>query len=60
MKNLQNFGVQEMNAEEIREIEGGRFEFGIFWAGLDLRDSVFEELGHFWEGFQNGFKATTK
>ena len=23
MKNLQSFGVQEMNAEEIREIDGG-------------------------------------
>tara|TARA_B110000208_G_scaffold189110_1_gene250024 strand:- start:1819 stop:2007 length:189 start_codon:yes stop_codon:yes gene_type:complete len=25
MKNLQNYGVQEMNAEEIREIDGGNW-----------------------------------
>jgi hypothetical protein len=24
MKNLENFGVQELNAREIREIEGGK------------------------------------
>jgi lactobin A/cerein 7B family class IIb bacteriocin len=29
MKNLQNFGVQELNAEEIREIDGGIIHW--FW-----------------------------
>ena len=30
MKNLENFGVQEMNAKEIRETDGGFFPLIIF------------------------------
>jgi lactobin A/cerein 7B family class IIb bacteriocin len=53
MKNLQNFGVQEMNAKEIREIDGGFFPIaiwgvvlgaeyvaGLFFAGLAVGASV--------------------
>ena len=29
MKNLQNYGVQEMNAEEMENINGGGFGWGI-------------------------------
>jgi lactobin A/cerein 7B family class IIb bacteriocin len=53
MKNLQNFGVQEMNAKEIRDIDGGFFPIaiwgvvlgaeyvaGLFYAGLAVGAAV--------------------
>lgn len=58
MKNIQNFGVQELSAKKIEEINGG-FEFGTFFGGRAIAKFVFEELGHFWTGFKNGLEATT-
>nr|WP_299031659.1 class IIb bacteriocin, lactobin A/cerein 7B family [uncultured Tenacibaculum sp.] len=36
MKNLKGFGVQELNAKELQEVEGGLIGLGIAAAGLFL------------------------
>ena len=36
MKNLENYGVQELNAQEIKRTEGGVIIFGIAVAGWVL------------------------
>jgi len=48
MKNLNEFGVQEMNFQEIKNVEGGRIPL---WD--DLLDCFYE----FGEGFKKGWKS---
>ena len=49
MKNLENYGVQEMNAEEIREIQGGLHWFWPVAAGAVLYEVVTD-----WKNFKAG------
>ncbi len=49
--NLENLGVQEMNAKEIREVDGGDFGFTLL-AGLIITAAV-EIIGD-WEHFKDG------
>jgi hypothetical protein len=48
MKNLQNFGVQELNAEEIKEIDGGSGWLRILKKAYEVvRDSaIYEGLSY--------------
>jgi hypothetical protein len=41
MKNLQNFGIQELNVEEIREIQGGGWFSDTFSDEIDAVQSFF-------------------
>jgi len=49
MKNLENYGVQEMNAKEIREIEGGGWKAVL----LGVIVGLMSDAGYFLE--QSGF-----
>ena len=49
MKNLENYGVQEMNAREIKETDGGDFGLGIAIAGALIY--LYNEGGDFVEGY---------
>lgn len=55
MKNLQNFGVQELNTQEIKETEGGIFgidDLAALAIGLTLVAAT-EIIGD-WEHFKDG------
>lgn len=55
MKNLQNFGVQELNAKETREIEGGIFGLDDLAAlGIGLTIAAAVEIMGDWEHFKDG------
>ncbi len=49
MKNLENYGVQSLNAQEIRGVDGGGKGF---WSGV--KDGLKYDLSYA-EGFVNGF-----
>jgi hypothetical protein len=49
MRNLEIYGVQELNAEEIREIQGGLHWFWPVAAGAVLYEVVTD-----WENFKAG------
>jgi hypothetical protein len=51
MKNLQNYGVQEMNAEEVNETTGG--DFGLTLLGALVVAAAVEVMGD-WEHFKDG------
>lgn len=54
MKNLENYGVQELNAREIRDVQGGLmlgskiFKKALEWIG------VFDAIDDFTTGFSEG------
>mgnify|MGYP001148993743 CR=1 FL=1 len=52
--NLESFGVQEMDAKEMANVEGGGF-----WAliGFALVVSAIENFGDIREGFSDGVKG---
>jgi hypothetical protein len=55
MKNLENFGVQELNAREIKETDGGLMlgRFKIFKKALEWI-GVFDAIDDFTSGFSEG------
>jgi|TARA_B110000091_G_C13730302_1_gene438741 lactobin A/cerein 7B family class IIb bacteriocin len=57
MKNLQKFGVQEMNAQELIEIDGGRIPWRLFkkWGKKIIAWSgVYDAIDDFSAGFAEG------
>ncbi|QTE22436.1 hypothetical protein [Polaribacter cellanae] len=60
MKNLQNFGVQELNAEEVKEIDGGNDVAGYLFnmSKYAVRNTLFV-LGMF-AGISDGFDEGNK
>ena len=57
--NLNGFGVQEMNAEEMRETDGG----GGFWIGVIVgglaSELLFEGPSKCWADFIKGFNSVS-
>jgi hypothetical protein len=49
MKNLERFGVQELNAKEIRETEGGGLLYD--WLVGEAIDAVVDFIGYDNEGY---------
>ncbi|MCL7752474.1 hypothetical protein [Polaribacter sp. Z022] len=45
MKNLQNFGVQELSVKEIRETDGGILPFLIYGAALLVEVACYSAAG---------------
>lgn len=59
MKNLQNFGVQELNAKEMRETDGGviwALASAIADAASTIADAASIAYTAFWTGFNNAQK----
>ncbi|MBQ4801734.1 bacteriocin-type signal sequence-containing protein [Aquimarina amphilecti] len=61
MKNLENFGVQELNNFELNSIEGGNW-FGDAWdatveAVSDAADAVVDAVSSFADGVADGWNA---
>jgi len=54
MKNLENYGVQTLNAKEIRETEGGLIFIGPIYAELSLGRYVLGFLAGLGDGLRNG------
>ena len=50
MKNLQNYGVQELSAKEIRKTEGGWILWAIGFVGAMINDAQ-NNPGDFWAGY---------
>lgn len=55
--NLNDFGVQEMNAEEMRKTDGG-----LFWEALAIAliISAIDNFGDIREGFADGYNGTPR
>jgi len=51
MKNLENYGVQSLNAKEIRETEGGQIDPEQCWWVLDVAYDYITSLD--WDGVLN-------
>ena len=49
MKNLENYGVQEMNAEEMRKTDGGNLLADIGKAISDAVEAIGEAIGDAWD-----------
>ncbi len=60
MKNLilNDFGVQEMNAEEMRETDGGKF-WGPLFLGAFVAELIFDGPKQCWEDFKAGFNSVS-
>ncbi len=58
MKNLENFGVQDLNFQETQKIEGGFWQYVVggmvALTAMGIHDSI-DHPGAFWDGFTNGF-----
>lgn len=60
MKNLQNLGVQELNAKEIKETDGGcpgNICSYLEQAGDAIVDTVSTAWNAFWAGYNEGNKV---
>jgi len=55
MKNLENYGVLEMDSAKIREIEGGVFGFDDILIGLAIAAGA--AIINDWDGFKDGFST---
>jgi len=55
MKNLENYGVQEMNAEEIRETDGGSIwvVLGVIASVIAIGAAIDAAAEEFIEGWNN-------
>jgi len=55
MKNLENYGVQELDALEIKETDGGDLGIGeaiaLASAAIYVYDNWDEGVQHFWNGY---------
>jgi len=57
MKNLKNFGVQEMNAKEIRETDGGVLGWDDALAIIGAAIYIYNEGGDFVDGFSSAYAS---
>ncbi len=55
MKNLENYGVQEMNASEIKEIDGGVFGWDDILIGIAIAAGA--SIINDWDDFKDGFST---
>ncbi len=55
MKNLENYGVQEMNASEIKEIDGGVFGWDDILIGIAIAAGA--AIINDWDDFKDGFST---
>jgi len=56
MKNLENYGVQEMNAKELREVDGGVFGVDDIIAIAGAVIYLYNEGSDFVAGFNHSYK----
>jgi hypothetical protein len=56
MKNLQNYGVQEMNANETRNTDGGWESFGILLLDEELWKTALGFLAGLGDGIREGME----
>jgi hypothetical protein len=54
--NLENLGVQEMNAQEVKQVEGGINRMGNYMTQSQLK-SMGDSFGDFCSGLLDGFMS---
>lgn len=55
MNNLSNLGVQELNANEVREIEGGKKKPRGKWGWLiTIAEAAYSHAGDVWDAYHEG------
>lgn len=59
MKNLENYGVQELDAKEISKTEGGVFGLDDYLIGIAVGATVaaFTEIISDWDHFKKGLNS---
>ncbi len=60
MKNLENFGVQEMNAHEFLEVDGGNWFTDLVHGTPAVIYSVYQTASGYAEAWLAGFQAGNK
>jgi hypothetical protein len=58
MKNLENYGILELNAQEIKEINGGIFGWDDVLVGLAIAAGA--AIINDWDNFKKGFWSAFK